>query len=104
MAQSEGFVDWAWDNALAMVAVDTFAVECLPLVPDSLYTASAPNDRGMMHQELLAKLGLPLGELWRLGPLARRMRQLHRWHAMLIVKPLNILGCTGSPASATALL
>ncbi|MFL4473935.1 cyclase family protein [Paeniglutamicibacter sp. MACA_103] len=104
MAQSEEFVDWAWDNGLAMVAADNFAVECLPPAPESPFTTSAPNDRGMMHQELLAKLGLPLGELWRLGPLARRMRQLQRWHAMLVVKPLNVLGGTGSPANATALL
>jgi hypothetical protein len=58
----------------------------------------------MMHQEFLAKLGLPLGELWRLGPLARRMRTLHQWQTLLIIKPLNITGATGSPANATAIL
>ena len=31
----------------------------------------------MMHQQLLAKLGMPLGELWRLGPLSRHMKS-HR--------------------------
>ncbi|KAA0974167.1 hypothetical protein FQ154_16120 [Paeniglutamicibacter gangotriensis] len=87
-----------------MVAADNFTVECLPPVPESPITKSAPNDRGMMHQEFLAKLGLPLGELWRLGPFARRMRQLDRWHAMLVVKSLNIISGTGSPANATALL
>lgn len=104
MAQCEDVLDWAWDNGLAMVAADNFAVECLPPVPKSPFTASAVNDKGMMHQEFLAKLGMPLGELWRLGPLARRMRELQRWHAMLVIKPLNILGGTGSPANATALL
>ncbi|WP_315973750.1 hypothetical protein [Glutamicibacter sp. M10] len=56
----------------------------------------------MMHQEFLAKLGLPLGELWRLGPLARRMSQLKRWDCLLTIKPLNVIGGTGSPANATA--
>jgi hypothetical protein len=104
MAQSEELLDWAWNNGLALLAADNFAVECLPPVRHSPYSNSAPNDRGMMHQEFLAKLGLPLGELWRLGPLARRMRELDQWHAMLVVKPLNITGATGSPANATAIL
>jgi hypothetical protein len=104
MAQSEELVDWAWNNGLTMLAADNFAVECLPPVPDSPFRDSAPNDRGMMHQEILAKLGLPLGELWRLGPLARRMRELGQWHALVVVKPLNIVGATGSPANATAIL
>lgn len=104
MAQSEELLDWAWNNGLALLAADNFALECLPPVPDSPYKASAPNDRGMMHQEFLAKLGLPLGELWRLGPLVRRMRELHQWHALLVVKPLNVTGATGSPANATAIL
>ncbi|GER23902.1 hypothetical protein NCCP1664_23970 [Zafaria cholistanensis] len=104
MAQSEELVDWAWNNGLTMLAADNFAVECLPPVQDSPFRDSAPNDRGMMHQEILAKLGLPLGELWRLGPLARRMRELHQWHALVVVKPLNIVGATGSPANATAIL
>ena len=104
LAQSEELLDWVWDHGVSLFAADNFAVECLPPLPDSPFAASAPNDRGMMHQELLAKLGLPLGELWRLGPLARRMRELRSWHALVVVKPLNIVGATGSPANATAIL
>lgn len=104
LAQSEEIVDWAWDNRLAVLAADNFAVECLPPVADSPFTSSAPSDRGMMHQELLAKLGLPLGELWRLGPLSRRMGELEQWEAMVVIKPLNLTGATGSPANATAVL
>jgi hypothetical protein len=73
-------------------------------VPASPYRGSAPNDHGMMHQQLLAKLGMPLGELWRLGPLARHMRSAGRWDAFITIKPLNITGGTGSPANATALI
>ena len=101
--QSQEFVAWAWDSQFAVVAADNFAFECLPGVPASPYRRSAANDHGMMHQQLLAKLGLPLGELWKLGPLARNMRTTGRWDAFISIKPLNITGGTGSPANATAI-
>ncbi|MDP9935577.1 kynurenine formamidase [Paenarthrobacter nicotinovorans] len=104
IAQSEEFVAWAWDNRLSVLAADNFAFECLPAVPDSPYLETAPNDNGMMHQQLLAKLGMPLGELWKLGPLARHMRTTGTWEAFVSIKPLNIVGGTGSPANAIALL
>jgi kynurenine formamidase len=104
VAQSEDFVAWAWDRRLSLLAADNFAFERLPALPSSPYSATAPNDHGMMHQQLLAKLGMPLGELWRLGPLARHMRNTGQWDAFITIKPLNITGGTGSPANATALL
>ncbi|WP_458779695.1 cyclase family protein [Arthrobacter sp. D3-16] len=103
IAQSEEFVAWAWDHQLSLLAADNFAFECLPTVTGSPYRNSAPNDHGMMHQQLLAKLGMPLGELWRLGPLTRHMRSTGNWDAFLSIKPLNITGGTGSPANAIAL-
>ena len=48
--------------------------------------------------------GMPLGELWKLGPLARHMRTAGTWEAFVSIKPLNIVGGTGSPANAIALL
>ena len=103
IAQSKEFVEWVWDHRLALVAADNFAVECLPPVAGTPFLASAPHDKGMMHQELLAKLGMPLGELWRLDHLAAHMRATGHWDAMIVVKPLNITGATGSPANATAI-
>jgi len=103
VAQSGEFVAWAWDNRLALLAADNFAFECLPVVPGSPYSSSAVNDHGMMHQQFLAKLGMPLGELWRLGPLSRHMNSTGTWDAFLSIKPLNITGATGSPANVTAL-
>lgn len=103
VAQSEEFVAWAWDSQFALIAADNFAFECLPVVPESPYRASAANDHGMMHQHLLAKLGLPLGELWKLGPLAGYMRTTGNWDTFIAIKPLNVTGGTGSPANATAI-
>ncbi|MHC6593936.1 cyclase family protein [Arthrobacter sp. C152] len=104
VAQSQEFVAWAWDTRFAVVAADNFAFECLPVVPESPYRSTAINDHGMMHQQLLAKLGMPLGELWKLGPLARHMRTSGRWDSFISIKPLNITGGTGSPANATAIV
>jgi len=52
----------------------------------------------------LAKLGMAIGELWRLGPLSRQMKSTGNWDAFLTIKPLNITGGTGSPANATAVV
>lgn len=102
-AQSREFTAWCWDHRIALMATDTFAVEVLPVLPDSDYLDSAPEDAGMMHQELIAKLGLPLGELWNLTTLATDCRTSGRWDSLLTVKPLHLTGGVGSPANATAL-
>lgn len=102
-AQTRDFAAWCWDHRIALMATDTFAVEVLPVLPDSDFLHSAPEDAGMMHQELIAKLGLPLGELWNLTALAADCRATGRWDSLLTVKPLHLTGGVGSPANATAL-
>ncbi|MFF4521458.1 cyclase family protein [Streptomyces bluensis] len=102
-AQSRAFAAWCWDHRIALLATDTFAVEVLPVVDTSDFRHTAPEDDGMMHQELIAKLGLPLGELWNLHALAQDCRTTGRWDSLLTVKPLNLTGGVGSPANATAL-
>lgn len=94
---------WLWDNQVALFATDTFAVEVLPVVPDSPYFDTAPEDAGMMHQELIAKLGAPLGELFNLTELVEDSRRTGRWDAFVLVKPLHLVGGVGSPPNATAL-
>ncbi|GGH65742.1 cyclase family protein [Rothia aerolata] len=102
--QSLEFLEWLWDHQVALVATDNFALECLPPVNYSPFKESAPNDRGMMHQELLAKLGMPIGELWKVDTLSSYMASIKRWEAMITVKPLNVVGATGSPANAMVLV
>ncbi|MBC2640483.1 MULTISPECIES: cyclase family protein [unclassified Rhodococcus (in: high G+C Gram-positive bacteria)] len=101
-AQSREFPQWLWDNKIALFATDTFAVEVLPVLPCSPFTESAPEDAGMMHQELIGKLGVPLGELWNLTALVEDSRRTHTWDALVTVKPLNFVGGVGSPCNATA--
>lgn len=101
--QSHDLPAWLWDHQVALFATDTFAVEVLPVVPDSPYLDTAPEDAGMMHQELIAKLGVPLGELWHLTELVEDSRRTGRWDALVVVKPLHLVGGVGSPPNATAL-
>ena len=101
--QSRDLPAWLWDHQIALFATDTFAVEVLPVVPDSPYLDTAPEDAGMMHQELIAKLGVPLGELWNLTDLVADSWRTGRWDALVVVKPLHLVGGVGSPPNATAL-
>ena len=101
--QEAGLPRWLWDHRVALFATDTFAVEVLPVRDDSPFLESAPEDAGMMHQELIAKLGVPLGELWQLTALAEDSRTTGRWDALVVVKPLAIPGGVGSPCNATAI-
>ena len=100
--QSRELCRWLWDHRVAVFATDTFAVEVLPVLPDSDFHGTAPHDGGMMHEELIARLGVILGELWKLDDLARHTRETGRWDSFCVVKPLNLLGAAGSPANATA--
>jgi hypothetical protein len=87
IAQSRVFAAWCWDHLIALMATDTFAVEVLPVLPTSDFHDSAPEDNGMMHQELIAKPGLPLGELRNLAALAQDCRTAGRWDSLLTVTP-----------------
>lgn len=100
--QSLDLPRWLWDHRVAVFATDTFAVEVLPVDPSSPFGDSAPEDRGMMHQELIAKLGVPLGELWNLDALVADSRAGGGWTSFVVVKPLHLVGGVGSPPNATA--
>ncbi|MCU4295859.1 cyclase family protein [Brevibacterium permense] len=101
--QSRQLAQWIWDHRVATFATDTFAVEVLPVSPESEFFDSAPEDKGMMHQELIAKLGIPLGELWNLDELVVDSVESGRWDCLCIIKPLNLVGGVGSPPNATAI-
>jgi len=101
LAQSQAAIDWFADHQVALAASDTFALERLPAVADSPF--GSDTDHGMMHQELIALLGLPIGELWKLDELGEDCDLDRRYECLLTVKPLNLTGGVGSPANATAI-
>ncbi|MFI7067175.1 cyclase family protein [Kribbella sp. NPDC050124] len=100
LRQSSETLAWIWDHHFSMVATDTVAVEVMPSVPDSPFHGNVGR---MIHPELIALLGIHLGELWRLHELAADCAADGVYEFLLTAKPLNILGGVGSPPNALAI-
>lgn len=93
----ERLLQWITDNRIAAMASDNAAVETYPVKKANPCCAALP-----LHHHCLFKLGLPLGELWYLGPLARWLRAHGRSDFLLTAPPLNLPGAVGSPATPIA--
>ena len=83
-----------WDAGMAAVAADNPAFEA--------------GRRGTgadlaLHKALLARLGMPLGELWDVQHLARDCAQDGVYEFLLTSAPLLIPGGAGSPPNVLAL-
>jgi kynurenine formamidase len=102
LIQSHATVGWLWDRRIALLATDNLAVEAVPAVSESPFVTA--RDHGLMHQQLLARLGLALGELWALDVLAERCRARGSHAFFVTCKPLHLVGGVGSPANALAVL
>ncbi len=87
---------WITDTGLAVLIADNFAIESFP-AEHMACCAEAP-----LHEHCLFKLGIHLGELWHLTPLALWLRQAGRHRFMLTAPPLRLPGATGSPATPIA--
>src|SRR5437588_515402 len=55
-----------------------------------------------LHEHCLFKLGVNLGELWYLTPLAKWLRENKRYRFLLTAPPLRLPGAVGSPATPIA--
>ena len=75
----------------------TRAVEAFPSRPGEGCCAALP-----LHEHCLFKLGVHLGELWHLTPLARWLRAHGRYRFLLTGPPLRLPGAVGSPATPVA--
>ena len=106
LAQREEILRWLWDHEIALAASDTLAVEADPVIDsDFRVPGEARPDRGvdhsgMLHLPLIALLGMPLGELFKLDELAASCADDGRYAFFLTCKPLNIVGGVGSPPNA----
>jgi kynurenine formamidase len=101
LVQSHETLAWLWDHQFTLVAADNFALEAMPVSDSSPFHSET--DRGMMHQQLIALLGLAIGELWRLDELAEDCARDGVYEFMVVSKPLNLIGGVGSPANAVAI-
>lgn len=108
--QSQEMLEWLWDRQFSLVAADNPGLEAFPIDRSSGFVIEGaeppergPDHNGMMHRSLIPLLGLMLGELWRLGPLARACEADGSYAFLLTAKPLNLVGGVGSPPNAMAI-
>lgn len=111
LTQSEAMLAWLWDHRIALVAADNPGVEAIPVDrdsgwydPDEPPPPRGPSHNGLMHRQMIALLGLTMGELWKLDELAALCAESGRYEAFVTVKPLNLVGGVGSPPNALAIL
>lgn len=90
-------LQWITDSGLAALIADNYAVESLPPRHAAGCCAALP-----LHEHCLFKLGVHLGELWLLTPLAQYLRQHGRSRFLLTAPPLRLPGAVGSPTTPIA--
>lgn len=94
LAAGRETISQLWDWHVAAVGSDNPAVE------------SWPPDRGLdtfLHLNLLPLLGLPLGELFELDPLADECASAGTWDFLFVSAPINVRGGVASPPNAVAI-
>ncbi|KAJ5815636.1 hypothetical protein N7474_007413 [Penicillium riverlandense] len=96
---------WIWDTGFAAVASDALSFEAYP--PRNSY----PREEGIpaavgefMHPVLLAKWGMPIGELFDLEGLSVVCEEAGRWEFFIASTPLNMPGGVSSPPNCLAIL
>src|SRR5580704_16267056 len=91
---SREMVAWLWNNRVAAIGTDCPGVEAFPF---------NFADEGALHYRALPLLGLPLGELFVLEPLALDCAADRRYEFMVVSAPLNVVGGIASPPNAVAI-
>jgi hypothetical protein len=86
-------VSYLWDSGVVAVVGDNPALEAHPFDPEGF----------SLHANLLALLGVPIGELWAMDRLATDCATDGVYEGLLTSAPLNAPGGIGSPANALAL-
>lgn len=95
--RDEKLLHWITDSGLAVLIADNYAVEAHPATGHVGCCATLP-----LHEHCLFKLGIHLGELWHLTPLANWLREHGRSRFLLTAPPLRLPGAVGSPATPVA--
>ncbi|MCW2582773.1 MAG: hypothetical protein JWQ53_1563 [Klenkia sp.] len=88
---------WVRDSGIAALAADNYAVEAFPPGRALDQEPALP-----LHRLCLFELGVHLGELWHVGPLADHLRAQGRSRFLLTAPPLRLPGATGSPVTPIA--
>jgi kynurenine formamidase len=96
--RDQRLLDWISASGLAALIADNYAVEAFPSLPGAEPCCSILP----LHEHCLFKNGIPLGELWRLTPLANWLREHGRSRFLLTAPPLRLPGAVGSPVTPIA--
>lgn len=92
-------LNWIDESGIAALAADNHAVEERPQHPGP---RDSPGALMPLHELCLFKLGIHLGELWHLTPLAHWLRARQRHGFLLTAPPLHLRGLVGSPVNPVA--
>jgi kynurenine formamidase len=116
LKQSQEMIAWLWDHQFSMIAADNSSVEMFPPATDSPFQAKTEEGRvwhtvdgirvdlsALMHPSLIGLLGFAIGENLALDELAAKCAADGLYYALVVVKPLNIVGGAGSPSNAVAI-
>ncbi len=87
-------LQWITESQLSVLIADNYAVEAHPASSHAGHCAALP-----LHEHCLFKLGIHLGELWHLTPLAQWLREHRRSRFLLTAPPLRLPGAIGSPVA-----
>jgi hypothetical protein len=95
-------LNWVTDSYAAALIADNYAVEEVDStmrgdIDDPCAKAFLP-----LHQHCLFKLGMHLGEIWHLTPLAGWLRENKRSRFLLTAPPLRLPGAVGAPPCPVA--
>ena len=91
---TEEMVAWLWNQRVAAIGTDSPGVEPLP---------ADFSDEGILHYRALPLLGLPLGELFVLAPLAEDCARDRRYEFMMVSAPMVLEGGIATPPNAVAI-
>lgn len=100
LAVARRTVAWLWDHQVPLIASDNLGVEPARALRPGEYGEGRD---GTLHAQLIALLGMPLGELWKLDELADACHSDGVYEFQLVCSPLNVVGAAGTPANATAI-
>jgi len=95
--RDEKLLQWITDSGLSVLIADNYAVEAHPAMQRMGCCSTLP-----LHEHCLFKLGIHLGELWHLTPLAQWLRSQGRSRFLLTAPPLRLPGAVGSPTTPVA--
>ena len=95
--RDDKLLQWITDSGLAVLIADNYAVEAHPAMHRMGCCSTLP-----LHEHCLFKLGIHLGELWHLTPLASWLRSQGRSRFLLTAPPLRLPGAVGSPTTPVA--